>query len=255
VPDSIPPPGKFTKSVKVNVEQNSFLDVRDGLVHQSVGPLKPGERADILYRVLPNTSQVFIQLSDVTPELPPAQQNQLFGDDILLTVHSAKTSSIGQGDYPVFDFTLGGLFVINNPETGLMRVTANGDWTNAGDISAHVTVFSVKDPIPQFTHQGKIAQGQTLVFPVNVPAGVSQAEFRAGWREDWSNYPTADVDMILVNPIGGPNFAGATLNNPEAVVVNNPMTGTWLVLVDGFEVHTATDKFELRVSLDGKVVK
>ena len=68
-------------------------------------------------------------------------------------------------------------------------------------------------------------------------------------------FSTADVDLVLVDPVGGVNFGGATLNNPEVVTVNNPMTGTWNVLVSGFEIHTATDKFELRVSLDGNVVK
>lgn len=90
---------------------------------------------------------------------------------------------------------------------------------------------------------------------MNVPAGVSQAEFRAGWREDWGNYPTADIDLILIAPNGALNLQGATLNNPEVVRVANPLAGTWFALVDGFEVHTGTDKFELRVSLDGKVVK
>lgn len=89
---------------------------------------------------------MFISLA-ASPHLPPSQQNQLFGDDILLAVHSAKTSSIGQGDYPFFTFTVGGTFVVNNPETGLMRVTLNGDWTNAGDIDADVAIFSVTDPI------------------------------------------------------------------------------------------------------------
>ena len=48
-----------------------------------------------------------IVLSNVMPLLPPEEQNQLFGDDILLAVHSAKTSAIGEGDYQVFTFTLG----------------------------------------------------------------------------------------------------------------------------------------------------
>jgi subtilisin family serine protease len=244
-----------TKNVKVNVEQGSFLKVSDGFVTEHGADLKPGERHDILYRVLPNTRQVVILLNNVTPALPPAQQNQLFGDDILLAVHSAKTSAIGQGDYQVFTFTLDGTFVINNPETGLMRITVNGDWTNAGTISADVTVLSLTDPIPQLTAQGQIADQALLVFPVNIPAGVSKAEFQLGWREDWGNYPTADIDLILVNPSGGLNFDGATLNNAERVTVMNPAAGMWLVAISGFEIHTGTDKFELRVALDGKVVK
>jgi len=255
VPDALPASPQSVKSVKVNIEKGSDLHAQEGVVQESVTNLQPGQRHDIVYRVLPNTSQVIVTLSDVTPSLPPAEQNQLFGDDILVAVHTAKTSAIGEGDYPVFEFTTGGSFVVERPETGLMRVTVNGDWTNAGTISAHVTVFSVVDPIPQFTGQGKIGFGQTLAFPVKVPAGVAKAEFRLGWREDWSNYPASDVDMILVRPDGSLIFGGATLNNPEVITIDAPVQGQWIVLIDGFEVWTGTDKYELRVALDGKVVR
>ena len=255
VADAVPPPGPFNKSVKVNVEKGTFLDVRDGLVQESVSGLRPGERHDVLYRVHPNTSQVVVVLSNVTPALPPSEQNQLFGDDILLAVHSAKTSSIGEGDYPVFAFSVGGTFAVNDPERGIMRVTLNGDWTNAGEVSAEVTIFSTTESLPKFTAQGKITPLQTLVYPIDVPAGVAQAEFRLGWREDWSRYPTNDVDLILVAPGGAVNAAGATARNPEVAVVDNPAAGQWLALVDGFEVNTGDDRFELRVSLDGNVVK
>jgi hypothetical protein len=130
-----------------------------------------------------------------------------------------------------------------------------GSSTNAGTISGNVVIHSLKDPVPQFTTAGKIADQELLSFPVNVPAGVSQADFRLAWREDWGNYPTADVDLILIAPDGAVNFDGATLSSPEHVVVNNPLPGTWFATVHGFEIHTGTDKFELRVALDGKVVK
>ncbi|MGH9904236.1 MAG: S8 family serine peptidase, partial [Pyrinomonadaceae bacterium] len=90
VADTLEDPGNPNKSVKVNVETGTDLDVRDGIVQQHFDSLKPGERHEILYRVGPNTNQVVIALGNVTPALPPAQQNQLFGDDILLTVHTAK---------------------------------------------------------------------------------------------------------------------------------------------------------------------
>ena len=258
VPDALATPPPFAHKVRDNVEDNTGLTVHTGFVTQQVGPLKPGERGEILYQIQPNTSQVFLSLSNVTPSLPPSQQNQFFGDDILLTVHTAKTSkhsnAFGDGDYLVYAFTLGGSAVFDNPETGLMRITVNGDWTNAGEISADVTIASATDATPQITKQGKVGQSDFIFVPITIGPGVTTADFRLVFREEWSNYPVSDIDLILIQPDGGLNFDGATLNGPESVMVANPMPGTWYAVINGFEVHVPDDRYELRVSLDGNVV-
>jgi hypothetical protein len=255
VPNTLPHPGFQTKLVALNVLIGTDLRVQTGMVRERIDNLKPGQRKDILYHVLPYTSQVVITLNNVTPALPPAQQNQLFGDDVLLAIHTAKTSEIGNGDYAFNTFTKGGTFVVNNPEFGVMRISVNGDSTNAGNISADVTVSFSIQPILGSTDEGKIVQGQTIQVPVNIPPGKAQADFSLDWREDWSNYPTNDIDLILLSPSGVPNFTGATLNNPETVRIANPAPGMWLALINGFEVNTKNDKYELRVVLDGKLVK
>jgi hypothetical protein len=224
-------------------------------VRLKTSDLKPGERFEVLYRVLPNTSRVIVTVSDFDAALPSGQQNPLFGDDVFLRVHSAKTSAIGDGDYLVTAFTKGSTYEINNPEEGLMRVTLSGTWTNAGAVSGRVSIVSDTNPLPSFTAQGKISQGQTLVFPVNIPAGVGEAEFRLSFHDDWASYPTNDIDMLLVKPDGSLVLDGATLNAPERVIVNNPAPGTWYVLVDGFAVYGSSERFELRVTLDGQLVK
>jgi hypothetical protein len=255
-PDTAPEGGNPNTNVKVNIEQGTSLDVRDGNVEQAFTKLLPGQRHDVLYRVSPNTSQVIVILSEVTPELPAAQQNQLFGDDVLLAIHTAKTSSIGAtGDYAHFLPTKGGTFVVNDPELGIMRITVNGDWTNAGRISGKVKIVSLKDPVNKFTQQGKIANAQTIMIPVNVPAGVSSLNFRLGWREDWASFPTNDIDLILVAPDGSVNAAGATISNPEKVTIANPLAGEWVAMIDGFDVATGDDKYDFRVTVDGQVLK
>ena len=57
------------------------------------------------------------------------------------------------------------------------------------------------------------------------------------------------MDLLLIDPNGGSNFDGASLNNPEQVAVSNPLPGTWFAIVSGYTIHTGTDKFEF----DGKV--
>jgi subtilisin family serine protease len=243
-----------THSVAENVRQGTDLRVRHGIVEKHVKRLLPSEREDILYEVTPNTRKVFVTLAGFEAELPPAGQNQLFGDDILLTVHSAKTSAIGEGDYKVFSFTVGGTFTIEDPEPGLLRITVNGDWTNAGRVSADVLISPTLDALPGVTAHAKLREGETAVFPIEVPPGVGEAEFRLAWENDWSQYPSSDLDMIIFDPSFSANQDGASLDSPEAVTITNPTTGTWYVLVTGFEVNAWKERFKLRVALDGNVV-
>ncbi|HEV8337185.1 MAG TPA: S8 family serine peptidase [Candidatus Polarisedimenticolia bacterium] len=255
VPDALPTWPTPSKSVKSNVTLIAGLPVANGTVAQSVGPLRPGQRGEIIYEVTPNTAQVIVTLSNFAASLPPSQQNALFGDDIFLTIHKAKTSrQSGTTGYFVQTFTKGGQWVLNNPEFGLIRITPNGDWTNAGDVSADISIVSVVDPLPQLTEQGKILQGDVLTRTVTMPTGVASAEFRLLWREGYSHYPTNDIDMVLVDPDGVMSTAGATLSDPERVVIANPKAGSWQVLMFGFQVNSIDDKYELRVTADGNVI-
>lgn len=244
-----------TPSVARNVQLGSDLRVRTGIVDKHVRKLLPGERHDILYRVTPNTSNVFVTVKGVTPQLPPDQQNVFFGDDVLLTVHTAKTSAIGEGDYEVFDFVVGGeTYVIPDPEPGLLRVTVNGDWTNAGKVSADILVSSSSEALPGVTAFGRMEEGGAAIFPIPVPPNVKEAEFRLGWKRDWSRYPTSDLDMVILDPLFTVNQDGATLDAPELVRIKDPQPGTWYVLVLGFEINAWKERFKLRVALDGEVV-
>jgi len=128
-------------------------------------------------------------------------------------------------------------------------------------LGAQTAYFSSRGPNadgridPDVLSNGVACFGQGVSFPINIPSGISNAEFRLSWREGWDNVPGNDIDLLIVTPGGSFNFAGATLNSPEQVAINNPVAGTWVVIVSAFKVPTETDKFELRVSLDGKVVK
>lgn len=256
VPDTLPAPGNPTRFVAANLRTRAGVEGHAGFARERISNLKPGQRHDIFYHVPPNAREVTVILNPVTRSLPPSQQNQIFGDDVLLAIHTAKTSSIGDaGDYPYFLFTAGGTFVVNNPEFGVMRISVSGDWTNAGEVSAEVIVFDSTLPVSAFTVESSIIQGQSLLYPFFVPAGTKQAEFRATWTEDWSNYPANDLDLILIGPNGTFNFDGATLSNPESAIISSPADGVWLALIDGIDVNTRQDRVQLRVTLDGRLVQ
>lgn len=260
------PINRFSDEVEENLEavglRTRELEAGEA-IHGRVDNLVPGQRREFFVEIPKNVASVQIDLASVTPELPPSQQNQLFGDDVILSVHQAKTSEHGEGDYPVFTFANApATFTINNPEPGFMRVTFSGDWTNAGRVSAEFVMTASEKPKPTFRTDGTIADGQLLAFPFAVPSGLTEASFELTWKHDWSAYPTNDLDLILIDPDGVPNFTGATLNGLERAVVKTPKPGTWTILVDGFtifgkieddeevgEKETKTDKFRLQVFL------
>jgi hypothetical protein len=250
--------GLGSPSVELNILFTGVL-ARRGDVSRRAANLKPGQRSDTYYVVPKDTSLVTITVSDV---VAGATQNPLFGDDILLTVHSAKTSALGEGDYAVFSFTKGGTFTVPNkdfpflPDTGLMRITMSGDWTNASPISATVSISSQKTPTPGKSAQHKIQEGQTYAYEFVVAPGTKRLDAELEWDEDWGSYPTNDLDLFLIPPTGAPNFDGATLNAPERAGIDNPAAGNWVAVVDGFSVSSRRgDKFGLRLAVDGKVVK
>jgi hypothetical protein len=231
--------------------------VDHGMVNKHTGKLAPAERFELFYDIKPNTSQVVITISNFKSG-PDVSKGNIFPEEIYFLVHSAKTSQIGAfGDYLNLGnpFITGGAFTINKPEPGIMRITLSGSWTNESKVSADVAVQSTTGPESPFTTQGIVRNQEQIVFPVTIPAGVSLAEFRLFFRNDWGNFPTSDVDMILFDPNLVANSTGATLNDPELVNVSNPLPGTWSVVIVGFSIPTGSDKYELRVSLDGKVIK
>jgi hypothetical protein len=241
---------------------------------QSFRRLKPGQTGEILYEVRERTSEVVVDIHNVIPTLPPEEQNQIFGDDIFVNIHSAKTSLHGpEGDYLASGFTYGsspdcfecGTFRIFDPEPGIMRITIMGDYSNAGTISADVTVTSTRDPRTAVSADGTIRNERIVAIPIDIPSGVQEAKFHLEWTGDWGKYPTNDIDLLFGDPAGQcalpvenrPPFCfeGATLRSPEIVTVNNPTPGAWTVYIIGFAVPTRKDEFKLRVFLDGQVVK
>jgi len=77
---------------------------------------------------------------------------------------------------------------------------------------------------------------------------VQQLNFELSWNGDWGHYPAHDIDLILFDPDGTPNFQGATWDAPERVSINTPTAGTWTLLVTGYMLHGFEDKYDLRVT-------
>jgi subtilase family protein len=252
-------------SVQANVQKAGFRPIQftNNSFTTRVSDLVPGQMHQFFVATNDKTDRIVVSLTNIVPELPPAQQNQLFGDDVFLNIVDAPTS-FAELRASAFVFA-NSSFTIDQPQTGLMRVALQGDWTNAGKISTDVTITRTQGTLSQPTASDHVAEGETVPIEVEVPGGKTQAVFEVFWKDDWSRYPTDDIDMILVDPNGNVNVDGATLSAPERVVVANPTGGLWTVLVQGFAIHDhdddndddhhaggpAQEKFTLRGTADG----
>jgi hypothetical protein len=136
-----------------------------------------------------------------------------------------------------------------------MRVTASGSWTNEGPVSANITVVAFAESVPNTTTQGTISHHQQIEIPVNIPPGVHVAEFWLGFRNDWGTYPTSDIDMVVKDPNSKEYRQGAGLNSPEQATIVDPPAGRWTVTITGFDIPAGWDKYELRIAVDGNVIK
>ncbi len=239
-------------SVKRNIRALGFRPVKfeDDSFTTRIRRLRPGQAAQFFLESTDATDQFKVTIDNIDPELPPALQNQLFGDDLIVQAVDAPTSYADtRFDAFVFSPTT---FHINDPQTGLVRVSVMGDWTNAGRISTELTIERVRNPQGPATARGRVEQGEFVPFVFEVPSNTSELVVELAWRENWGRYPTDDVDLLLIDLATGTlNTAGATFSSPERVVIANPPAGIWVALVQGFTIHGNEARFRLRATADG----
>ena len=253
-----------SRNVRNNIKRIGFTTVplADGAFSAHLADLVPGHVAQFFVETQIG-DRLTVRLTNITPENAPSNQNQLFGDDLVATILDAPTSTNRELFPQSFIATDKTITVTTSP--GIVRVAILGDWTNAGRISADLTIELEHTNRGADTAHGTIAKGQTIAVPFVVPAGAKQLDVELSWNDDWGRYPTNDLDLLLQDPAANTNTGGSTLNSPERVTVNDPAAGTWNALIQGFSIFTsvnddrvaagsqnvARDAFELRVTIDG----
>ncbi|HFB68104.1 MAG TPA: T9SS type A sorting domain-containing protein, partial [Calditrichae bacterium] len=176
--------------------------------------------------------------------------------DIVVAIHSAKTSKFGNGNYQAHTPTF-----VNGPVTfrvtnydidrGVMRITVLGDWTNAGTVGAQLEIQKIHNSnrLGEQITVNRIFPGDNQVYTVEVPEGATVFETSLAWVQDWSTWPTNDLDVIVVAPDGRTYYQGATLDGPEFVRINNPVPGTYELHVIGYTIWKDIDGFRLGVQV------
>jgi len=190
--------------------------------------------------------ELIVKVSNVEPELPPEQQNALFGDGLLITAVDAPTSI---DDILIDDRLLeDSEYHIDRPQSGLVRVAVLGDWTNAGMVSAKINLQERQRKLPRPFASGKLVDEEIDSYTVNIDKRTTQLNFELSWKADWGHYPTYDIDLIVFDPTGAPYFEGATLDSPERFSIDSPESGQWTILVTGYMLYGFEDKYVLRIT-------
>ena len=205
--------------------------------------LSPGQVIQFFVETDRNTSALNIEIEDILPSLPPDQQNSLFTDDLIVTVVDAPLSI---DDTRLLEFiSTDQNFIIQSPQTGVVRVAVMGDWTNIGTVAAEISIeknMSTINP-PQFT--GTIADGESHQFTFDIDPTITTINLGLFWNMNWAYYPSHDLDLIVIDPDGNLFFEGATLDSPEIMAIDTPVSGTWTVIVEGFLLHDMQDDYQL----------
>ena len=203
-----------------------------------VQSLKPGQVAHFFVNSPRDLADVTVKLTDIVVE-DPDHANVLLGDSLLLHVVDAPTSlaETRVNEFVEADST----FVIKQPQHGLVRVAVAGAFSNGGTVSATLTIERHREILGPPTETGRVRQGDLIPIQVDVPAGTEELTFDLSWESDWSRYPTADIDLLLVDPLGATNSKGATLSSPERVTIANPTPGVWTAYVSAITIHRESD--------------
>ena len=251
----------FTRSLKANMERAGHK-VYAGPKSLHFEGVRPAQVTDIPFVVSEKTEQLFVRIHSIAADLPLAEQNPFFTDDVFLKIQSSvvHNDDLRQGNEPFLAAGEERLYTFTRPEEGIWRISPAGDWTNAGTVSYTVDIWTSSEPFPQHSAQGHIGNGESQVYTFDVPAGTAALETRLTWTNMNGNYPISDVDVILTPPSGPVVNSCNTGRTPELCVVANPVAGQWTARVVGFSipafgVPTVGERYTLRIEADGVVLK
>ena len=249
---------RFTRNLHPNM-LHAGKTVYSGTQNLQFSAVKPAQVTDIPYVVGDHVEQLFVRVHSIVPQLPLAQQNPFFTDDVFLRLQS---STVHNDDYRVQTFLVAGndkLYTFNRPETGIWRITPSGDWTNAGTVSYRVDIWTTSELLPEQSAQDQIDNGESHVYTFDVPPATVSLETRLAWKNMNGNYPIADLDVILTPPTGPVVNSCNTGRTPELCVVTNPAAGKWTARVVGFSIPdfgipSGEEHYTLWIEVGGELV-
>ncbi len=196
-----------------------------------------------------NSFEVYVKTGTRTYQHYYAESINVFGNaHIEVTdLHSEATGAVGNAD-------LVSHMLI---QPGYTRITIENDWTSSGPMSGtfEITVEANGNPSGVASIPGSIADHDFVpVAPLPCPELACRLDIT--WVNDWTVYPTTDLDLVIFGIDDDFNLweldlSAASLNAPESN--NNPFflfgggdvgnVTQAFVFVDGFNTHGRIEDF------------
>ncbi len=235
--------------------------VGDGTFTASITNLAPGHKMEFVFEITQATNWVKLDVTNVNLGFDPLGLNsfEVYIQSAKRTYYAYYIDSANvwgnawfriSDDRTRWSGATTGIFwheLTRVIEPGYMKIVIENDWTSfdalSGDIK--ITVREEAEATPDVTLAGSIVQDELIGWiPITVPAGTKKAIIELRWVNDWTQYPTTDLDLYVYWDEGY-NYDGATLSAPERVVLKDPTI--IYVLLNGYSVYVGSEPFELLV--------
>ena len=244
------------------VDISNIPIVEAGVYEGSIVELKPGLKQEFIFKVTEATNSIKLTMTDVNTK----KRNPYAMNSFEVYIQSAKRTMYaywidsanvwGDAQFVITDYgttwsgAVTGVFqdeytLWTAIEPGYVRIVIENDWTSSGVVSCNfkIEVTAAAPTEPDETYSGSIGVDEWDVFAITPPAGTEKVTLELWWENDWSTYPTSDLDMYIewfngTDWIFEPLVEGATLNSPERVVIEAPTIEGIHVYIYGYAVWT-----------------
>jgi len=224
--------------------------VGSGTFEYTITNLEPGHTVDFYFETTEATDYIEIEIDDVRTVRNPYLMNsfELYVQSAVRTGYDYFIDSAnvyGHASFYISDYSTTWSGATWMPaagdawdiiiQPGYTRVVMENDWTSSGRISGtmKITVTETTPPTPDEEYFGAIDTGETYDWTPkkkkqftpwkSVGFGSSGVIIELWWENDWTEYPTSDLDMIVAWNDGVSwhyIYSGASLRSPEGVYID-----------------------------------
>lgn len=236
----------------------------------SVSNLQPGMSQHYYVRTDRNTNLIAVDASNVRTRRDPFGINSFevyvkTGTRTFLDYYAESINVFGDARIEVRDRSTSVSGAVTGViaedaviQPGYTRITIENDWTSSGPISGtfEVTVEANGNEPAPISVPGAIMTGDTQVLGVAPCPGLA-CRIDLTWENDWTRYPTTDLDLVLfgldaggsaiVLDVGGASLRSPESNNVPFLLVGEdedvPAVQSVAILVDGFDTNGVLEDY------------